>query len=58
MGLYGNVTYPVTDRFRVTGGLRYSDDWNEGHFGGVDAGRGPNDRLSFLYYDGLIIRWL
>ncbi|MBN1627332.1 MAG: TonB-dependent receptor [Deltaproteobacteria bacterium] len=50
--LYGNVTYPVTDRFRVTGGLRYSDDWNEGHFGGVDAGRGANDRLSFLYYDG------
>jgi len=50
--LYGNVTYPITDSFRLTGGLRYSDDWNEGHFGGVDSSRGVNDRLSFLYYEG------
>ena len=50
--LYGNLTYPITDSFRLTGGLRYSDDWNEGHFGGVDSSRGVNDRLSFLYYEG------
>lgn len=48
--LYGNITYPFTDRFRVTAGLRYSDDWNEGHFGGLRA-TGYDDRLSFLYYD-------
>jgi iron complex outermembrane receptor protein len=48
---YGNVTYPFTDRFRVTGGLRYSDDWNEGHFGGLRA-TGYDDRLSFLHYKG------
>jgi iron complex outermembrane receptor protein len=35
----------------VTGGLRYSDDWNEGHFGGLRAD-GYMDRLSFLYYSG------
>jgi len=24
--IYGNITYPVADQFRLTGGLRYSDD--------------------------------
>ena len=27
--LYGNVTYPVTEQFRATGGLRYSWDQNK-----------------------------
>ena len=27
--VYGNVTYPVTDTFRVTGGLRYTKDVND-----------------------------
>lgn len=27
--VYGNLTYPVTDVFRVTGGLRYTKDVNE-----------------------------
>lgn len=26
--IYGNVTYPVSEEFRVTGGIRYSDDEN------------------------------
>ncbi len=41
--VYGNVTYPVTDAFRVTGGLRYTDDKNSalaemypGRSGGID----------------------
>lgn len=27
--LYGNITYPITDRFRLTGGARLSDSYNE-----------------------------
>jgi iron complex outermembrane receptor protein len=26
--VYGNITYPLSDSFRVTGGIRYSDDEN------------------------------
>jgi iron complex outermembrane receptor protein len=51
--IYGNYTYPLTDRFRVTGGARYSDDKNvweraQRHLGQTGP---PNDRNERLHYN-------
>ena len=49
---YSNVTYPVSDQFRVTGGLRYSDDTNTGCFDAVMA-FGAVHRPELITYQGL-----
>lgn len=49
---YANITYPLTDTFRVTGGLRYSDDKNDGLFAMVSETM-EMFRPESLHYDGL-----
>lgn len=50
--VFGNITYPLSDTFRITGGLRYSDDENIGVFDTVGEGFSVY-RPSTVVYDGL-----
>ena len=47
---YGNITYPISDKFSVTGGLRYSDDWNDEAFAGNNAFMGLFEWPEYIHY--------